>query len=111
MDPGHLPRLIEDPNVVLRSGDTFKKLESSIFNSISLGQWELARASFRCLTLSGDANSQDTARELLKILILEAPTYWYAKPGELVLVIVLLCMFILGELISTLQLLGNTGHA
>lgn len=76
MDPGDLPRLLGDSNTVLRSEDTFKKLESSIFNSISLGQWELARASFRCLALSGDANSQDTARELLKILILEAPSYW-----------------------------------
>ena len=78
MDAGYLPKLVDDSNCVLRSGDTFKKLESSIFNSVSLGQWELARASFKCLAQSGDTNAQDTAKELLKILIVEAPTYWYA---------------------------------
>ena len=76
MDPGSLPKFTEDSSSALRSTDTFKKLESTIFNSISLGQWELARASFKCLALSGDANVQDTARELLKILILEASNYW-----------------------------------
>lgn len=73
----YLPhRRLEETNSVLRCGETYKKLESSIFNSISLGQWESARASFKCLSLSEDTTSIDTSRELLKILILEAANFW-----------------------------------
>lgn len=73
----YLPSLSKDTNSVLRSGDVYKKLESSIFNSVSLGQWESARASVKCLALSSDAASRETSRELLKILILEAANFWY----------------------------------
>lgn len=72
----YLPRASEDAKLVLKCGEFYKKLESSIFNSISLGQWESARASFRCLALSEDPGARDACRELLKILILESPNYW-----------------------------------
>jgi len=61
---------------VLKCGEIHKKHESSIFNSVSLGQWESARASFKCLSLSQDASVRDNAKELLKILILEAAKFW-----------------------------------
>ena len=51
-----------------------KTLESAVFNHVSLGQWEAARACLSCL--AADAASRDNARELLKILTLEAATYW-----------------------------------
>ena len=54
--------------------DTSKKLESSIFNHISLGQWEAARASL--FFLANDPESRENAKELLKILVLEAANYW-----------------------------------
>lgn len=65
-------------SVVLRCRDTQQKYESSIFNSVSLGQWESARASFKCLALSGEASARENAKELLKILILEAAKFWLA---------------------------------
>lgn len=59
---------------VLDFQEKTKKLESSVFNHVSLGQWEAARA---CLSyLAADPTSRDNARELLKILVLEAATYW-----------------------------------
>ena len=59
---------------VLRCDERRKTLESSIFNHVSLGQWEAARA---CLSsLSADAAGWENARELLKILVLESATYW-----------------------------------
>ncbi len=61
---------------VLRCKDTYKKLESSIFNYVSLGQWEAARASVSCLALSDDQDTRDVAKELLKILILESSNFW-----------------------------------
>lgn len=73
---GYLPRSQEESTSVLRCRDTYKKLESLVFNSVSLGQWESARASLRCLALSNEAGVRHTARELLKVLILEASNYW-----------------------------------
>ena len=72
----YLPSLEEDSKAVLKCGEFYKKLESSIFNHVSLGQWEPARASFRCLALSGEPSVRDTCKELLKILILESANYW-----------------------------------
>lgn len=67
----------EDPSTsVLRCKDTYKKLQSFAFNAISLGQWETARASFQSLALSDDPAVRNTAKELLKILVLEAANYW-----------------------------------
>ena len=79
MDEGlstYLPRGARDSAPVLRCGDTQQKYESFIFNSVSLGQWETARASFQCLSLSQDPGARDNAKELLKILILEAAKFW-----------------------------------
>lgn len=59
---------------ILRCRDTDKKLESAVFNCISLGQWETARAHFRCL--AQEPSSRDNARELLKILVLESSSFW-----------------------------------
>ena len=59
---------------VLRCDDRSKTLESSVFNHVSLGQWEAAKASLSCL--AGDTVGRDNARELLKILVLESATYW-----------------------------------
>lgn len=72
----YLPRPSQDANSVLKCGEFYKKLESFIFNSISLGQWESARASFRCLVLSDEPGVRDTCRELLKVLILDAAHFW-----------------------------------
>ena len=59
---------------VLQCVENSKKLESCVFNHVSLGQWEAARA---CLsTLTADPASRDSARDLLKILVIEATTYW-----------------------------------
>ena len=59
---------------VLQSVEKTKKLESSVFNHVSLGQWEAARA---CLSsLAAEPDSRDNARQLLKILVTEATTYW-----------------------------------
>lgn len=51
-----------------------KSLESSVFNHVSLGQWEAARACLACLAT--DPTSRGNARDLLKILVLEAASYW-----------------------------------
>ena len=59
---------------ILRSRDSARKLESSIFNSVSLGEWEAARASFACL--AADPASRDNAKELLKILVIESANFW-----------------------------------
>lgn len=72
----YFPRPSEESTSVLICLDTYKKLESSVFNHVSLGQWELARASLRCLAISDAASVRDTARELLKVLILEASNHW-----------------------------------
>lgn len=74
----YLPRLAADSDSVLRCGDIQQKHESSIFNSVSLGQWETARASFQCLAVSQEVGARENARELLKILILEAAKFWLA---------------------------------
>ena len=59
---------------VLRCDERRKTLESSVFNHVSLGQWEAARA---CLSsLSADVAGRENTRELLKILVLESATYW-----------------------------------
>ena len=64
---------------VLRCRDTYKRLESSVFNAVSLGQWESARASLSCLAISDEASVRVTARELLKVLILEASNHWLVE--------------------------------
>ena len=61
---------------VLRCSDEVKKLESLLFNHISLGQWEPARACLRQLAASDDQDTRENARELLKILIVESANYW-----------------------------------
>ena len=66
----------EEAASVLLCRDQHKKLESAVFNSVSLGQWESARACLRCLALSGDKKVCDSTRELLKVLILDASNYW-----------------------------------
>lgn len=71
---GHTGSAEERAESVLRCKDTSKKLESSIFNHISLGQWEAARASLAYL--ANDPESKENAKELLKILVLEATNYW-----------------------------------
>lgn len=65
-----------NPESVLRCRDAVKKLESALFNHISLGQWEAARASIDRLAAAEDPNTRENARELLKILIVEAANYW-----------------------------------
>jgi len=69
----------------LRCSDLHKKLESTIFNSVSLGQWESARACLRCIAQSGDRKDCDSTRELLKVLILDASNYWYALTSAFLL--------------------------
>ena len=59
---------------ILRCRDLARKLESSIFNSVSLGEWEAARASFACL--AADPASGENAKELLKILVVESANFW-----------------------------------
>lgn len=60
---------------VLRCTNARQKLESAIFNAVSLGQWEVAQAHFTALA-RGDAAGRDNARELLKLLIMEASNFW-----------------------------------
>lgn len=60
---------------VLRCTNTRQKLESAIFNAISLGQWELAQAHFAALARS-DAAARESARELLKLVVMEASNFW-----------------------------------
>lgn len=74
----YLPRFAASASTVLRCGEVQQKHESFIFNSVSLGQWESARASFRCLALCEEAGVRENAKELLKILILEAAKFWLA---------------------------------
>ena len=64
----------DEESSVLRCADTHKKLESAILNSISLGQWEAARA--HLCSLVGQPGSREGARELLKILILDSASFW-----------------------------------
>lgn len=61
---------------LLQCSDKVKKLESSVFNNVSLGQWEVARASLTQLAAAEDQTTRENARELLKILIVEAANYW-----------------------------------
>ncbi len=63
-----------EASLALRCRDADKKLESAIFNCVSLGQWETARAHFSCL--AGEPSSRENAKELLKILILESSSFW-----------------------------------
>lgn len=65
-----------DSDSVLRCRDSVKQLESALFNHITLGQWEAARASIDRLAAAEDPNTRDNARELLKILIVESANYW-----------------------------------
>ena len=64
----------EGKSSTLRCADTHKKLESAIFNSISLGQWEAARAYLS--SLAGRPGSRLGTRELFKILILDSASFW-----------------------------------
>lgn len=64
----------EEKSSTLRCADTHKKLESAIFNSISLGQWEAARAYLS--SLAGRPGSRLGTRELLKVLILDSASFW-----------------------------------
>jgi hypothetical protein len=79
----YLPGIAADSGSVLRSRNTQQKLESSIFNSVSLGQWETARASFQCLSVSQEAGVRDNAKELLKILLLDAAKFWLVPINSL----------------------------
>lgn len=63
---------------LLNGGDEIKKLESSIFNHISLGQWEAAKACVDQLAVSSDPATRVNARDLLKLLIVDAANYWYS---------------------------------
>ena len=74
----YLPGLAADSGSVLRCRNTQQKLESLIFNSVSLGQWETARASFQCLSVSQETGVRENAKELLKMLLLEAAKFWLA---------------------------------
>lgn len=64
----------EEGESILQCRDTNKKLESAIFNNVSLGQWEAARAHFAYL--AREPSSRENAKELLKILILEPVNFW-----------------------------------
>jgi len=64
----------QEKNSVLRCTDTHKKLESAILNSISLGQWEAARAHLCSLVVR--PGSREGTRELLKTLILDSASFW-----------------------------------
>ncbi len=72
-----LPALQLPGKSVLICGDEIKKLESSVFNHVSLGQWEAARACVNQLAVVEDRATRENTRELLKILIVEAANYWY----------------------------------
>lgn len=61
---------------VLRCTNTSQKLESAIFNAISLGQWETAQAHFATLARWDGGRSRENAKELLKLLIMEASNFW-----------------------------------
>ena len=76
-DDGSGPEEEEEGLGVLRCNDTGKKLESAVFNYVSLGQWEAARANFT--VLASDPASRENAKELLKILILDSSNHWSAK--------------------------------
>lgn len=60
---------------VLRCTNSRQRLESAIFNAVSLGQWEVAQAFFTALARE-DATGRENARELLKLLIMEASNFW-----------------------------------
>lgn len=60
---------------ILRCNNTRQRLESAIFNAVSLGQWELAQALFTTLARE-DATGRENARELLKLLIMETSNFW-----------------------------------
>lgn len=61
---------------VLTSGDYSKKLESVLFNHVALGQWEAGGATITSLAGSEEPDTRSNVRELLKILIIEAASYW-----------------------------------
>ncbi len=63
---------------VLNGGDEIKKLESSIFNHISLGQWEAAKTYLNQLAVAEDLATRVNVRDLLKLLIVDAANYWYS---------------------------------
>ena len=84
---GHRERIdipqwtLSNPKDVLRCTDTSQKLESAIFNAVSLGQWEIARAHFVSFArgrvgVGSDAVCRENARELLKLLAMEASNFW-----------------------------------
>ena len=61
--------------------DTQQKLESAVFNAVSLGQWEIARGLLaelarRSSNYSRDHDGGENARELLKLLIMESSNSW-----------------------------------
>ena len=60
---------------VLRCTNARQKLESAIFNAVSLGQWEAAQAHFATLA-RGEAAGRENARELLKLLVMESSNFW-----------------------------------
>ena len=66
---------------ILCSSNTQQKLESAVFNAVSLGQWEVARGILAELARTRPNHSRDhdggeNARELLKLLIMEASNSW-----------------------------------
>lgn len=68
-------------NSILCCSDTQQKLESAVFNAVSLGQWEVARGLLaelarRSSNYSRDHDDGENARELLKLLIMESSNSW-----------------------------------
>ena len=61
---------------VLRCTKTAQKLESAAFNAVSLGQWESAQAYFNTMVRGEEGASRENAKELLKLLIMEASSFW-----------------------------------
>ncbi len=72
-----IPGLYLPGKSVLNCGEEIKKLESSIFNHVSLGQWEAAKACVDQLAVADDSVTRVNARDLLKLLIVDAANYWY----------------------------------
>ena len=75
MDSMQRPRTLPAQKSVLHCTNTTQKLESAIFNALSLGQWEIAQAHFAALS-RGDSATRENAREMLKLLIMEASNFW-----------------------------------
>ena len=65
---------------VLRCSSARQRLESAVFNAVSLGQWEVAGALFAELAgghagSGGHSEGRENARELLKLIIMESSNF------------------------------------